>query len=642
MACKPLPSSTRVSCDGFKLVSSSRYNRLSCRSTVAACPFLEFFLFYTLTVFRSRLSFINLIYYDLFYPRVMRFLIKRAREPKPLLLLLTKHFPPSSLRRPQFCFALHLPRGVSLPMGVFSEFERETWVEALQQGIALSAQGKEEAGVQGGAPTSGTNPTGGNPQPQEEVAELEVFEDSDDDDDQEEVGLDNRGMTAAAAAASANAAAAGSAVPVNPGSGNSYEGTEEEVVSTPPPLPSRRDYDEGDEVRSTAAASKPAAPLKASAKEVGGSGAAGAGAKKPLPPQLEADEAGVIGVVCEAVERAVEQDAATEGDAVAIVRQHLEANEEGSLDRALALWCERFQVDMPQNPSAEPLTVMAKWIFWMVQARTLLRARFEANAKAGSGGKGGGSGPGGGGDPLEDMVLGQWAGELGLTLPDLAALHSDPATRDDLTRDLAFWFHGKAQDEAFANQGGIGPPPPRRDSVVRRNNHNEFGNNGSSRPSLKLTQAAAAQRIQAAAAAAPGKTGLVLRAAAREQQQQESKKPGGGGASADKTKRSGGGGGSGGIQGAPPTPGRPAFEVPPPPSNASKNLQALEELPPSQRAAVFASLAPFDKADVLLDLTPLERKPLLVNIFTGVVTILLSFCHTFPALSVFQKVSLSI
>jgi hypothetical protein len=493
-------------------------------------------------------------------------------------------------------------------MGVFSEFERETWVEALQQGIARSAEGKEgaatpaaanpaEGGAESSTPSGATNGAGGNPPPQE--VELEVFEDSDDDEEEEkEVGLDDRGVTAASSTGTAEFKA----------SGNAYEATEEEVVSTPPPLPSRHNYDddEDDESQSaTVAAAKPAAPLKASAKAVsGGAGggaaaaaAAGAGGvggnKKPLPPQLEADEAGVIGVVCEAVERAVELEAATEDDAVAIVRQHLEANEEGSLDRALALWCERFQVDMPPNPSAEPLTVMAKWIFWMVQARTLLRARFEANAKSSQsrgkkGGKGsGGGGQDGGGDPLEDMVLGQWAGELGLTLPDLAALHSDPATRDDLTRDLAFWFHGKAQDEAFASQGGIGEPPPRRDSVVRRNN-NQGSSDGSSRPSLKLTQAAAA----------PGKTGIALRAAAREQQPSSSKRYGGSG---------------GGIQGAPPTPGRPAFEAPAPPSNAAKHLQALEELPPSQRAAVFASLAPFDKADVLLDLTPLERKPLLVT-----------------------------
>jgi hypothetical protein len=194
------------------------------------------------------------------------------------------------------------------------------------------------------------------------------------------------------------------------------------------------------------------------------------------PTQLEEDEAGVIGVVCEGVELAIEREAQTEDDAIAILRQHLGTNEE-SLERAIALWCKRFDVDMPEEftPGDDAVSVIAKWMFWVIQSRTLLRARFSPISSSVQKGS---SGQIKKDDPLQDLVLGEWAGELELTLNDIDLLYSDEQLRDDVTRDLAFWFANKAQQEkihALDARGGGGTRASeeelRSSTVIRRSKY---------------------------------------------------------------------------------------------------------------------------------------------------------------------------
>jgi len=449
---------------------------------------------------------------------------------------------------------------VSLPLGAKTEFERELWVEGLQRGIDF------------------VEPAGGE-------IELEVLDDSSDEDidptippPADQLPDDGRPLVTGDEKV---------ALPPAP----------KEPAHPPPPKgPEDNRLPKLQQISEPKAPAPAKAAAKAAAKNTPPAKATRGGAKET---KLEADETGVIGVVCEAVELAIENEAKTEEHAVAVVRQHLGANEDQALDRAVALWCKRFDVDLPEDAGAKTLPIIAKWIFWVIQARTLLRARFE--------GKGGKSS-----DPFEDMVLGEWAGELGLTLADVAALHADPGTRDEVTRDLAFWFSSKAQDEAHAAAGGQGKPK-RRESVTKRPKAEAAATGG--RPGAALNAGAAAL--------ATGKTATALRSTARVTKAEAAKEGAGPGgewqeARAQEAARKAGaaantatvaaavgaaaGGGKGGDYSA------AAFQAA---VAAAGHLVALEELNPVARATAFRTLSPDEKAEVLIDLTPVERAPLL-------------------------------
>ena len=161
-------------------------------------------------------------------------------------------------------------------------------------------------------------------------------------------------------------------------------------------------------------------------------------------------------VICETIEREIERSATTEDEAVELVRGHLGgvdlagtgsgpgSVDDGSgeaLERAIALWCRRFDVEIPDmkqgHPGAAPgtvgavtarkvdrLAVAAKWVFWVIQARTLLRARFDSRKP--ESGEGGETETDDAEGALEDMVLGEWAEELEVGLQDLGDIYNDP------------------------------------------------------------------------------------------------------------------------------------------------------------------------------------------------------------------------
>ena len=70
------------------------------------------------------------------------------------------------------------------------------------------------------------------------------------------------------------------------------------------------------------------------------------------------------------------------------------------------------------------LAVVAKWVFWVIQARTLLRARFDSRKP--ESGEGGETETDDAEGALEDMVLGEWAEELEVGLQDLGDIYNDP------------------------------------------------------------------------------------------------------------------------------------------------------------------------------------------------------------------------
>lgn len=207
-------------------------------------------------------------------------------------------------------------------MGAPNDLLREFWVENLAKGIETANNGGDA--VEASAETSNA------------IAEFEILEDSSEEEEEEEKGnMDSEGDSA-----------------------------------PPKKVTGKESVSVGGKKKADQAATKSggAPPVK---KPVAGVGGVGGGGET----KVEADEAGVIGVVCEAVELAIERECSTEDDAVKVLRNHLGANEDGSLDRAVQLWCRRFSVDLPQpmNPNTTVLAVVAKWIFWVIQARTLLR-----------------------------------------------------------------------------------------------------------------------------------------------------------------------------------------------------------------------------------------------------------------------------
>jgi hypothetical protein len=322
---------------------------------------------------------------------------------------------------------------------------------------------------------------------------------------------------------------------------------------------------------------------------------------------LEEDEGGVIGVVCEGVELAIEREAQTEDDAVSILRTTLGTNEEFALDRAVALWCKRFDVEMPSEftEGDDQLSVIAKWMFWVIQARTLLRARF--GKKSGANKKK---------DPLEDLVLGEWAGELELDLNDIQLLYTDEQLRDDVTRDLAFWFANKAQAErihALEARGGGGggggsrlsESDLRSSTVIRRSKTGERMSDSDARDmNRELAQLVKKKKKEQALKKKKKKnpnaieeessaTAHLMRSA------QIAMNNGFASNNNNNNDTTGQRGEEGGEDEG---------------QQKTEGLVGFDEMSGEKRLQAFKILSADEKAEVLIDLTPVERAPLLASL----------------------------
>lgn len=321
---------------------------------------------------------------------------------------------------------------------------------------------------------------------------------------------------------------------------------------------------------------------------------------------MEEDEAGVIGVVCEGVELEIERDATTEDDAVSILRQTLGTNEEFALDRAISLWCKRFDIEMPSTytDGDDAVSVIAKWMFWVIQAKSLLKTRFSQSNKNSSNKNSAKK------DPLEDLVLGEWAGELELDFSDIELLFNDLQCQDDVVRDLAFWFANKAQAErlhALEARGGGSDrysdgSDLRTSTVIRKSRVSVGGMSDADGRDMnkELNLLVKKKRKEQAK---NNKTSSKQQSSSQDEEQE------GGNSSATSSlmrsaqislnnqQQHGRGGQQGQQQG-----------------EEGSSLVGFDEMSSDEKLKAFQLLSCDEKAEILIDLTPIERLPLINSI----------------------------
>ncbi len=289
----------------------------------------------------------------------------------------------------QWCFVLHLPRKVSLLFGAKNELERDTWVDAINTGIKYNAAAEREAAKQ-------------------KAKEIEKEEE--------------RKRRASAIAATDGAT----------------DGVEEQKGDELGD--SMRTLGEVVEVRGAGIAKYVRPSVNEGTKKTGSP-------VSRLPREntiyradffshaiclvyhAQMDDDSVTSVICETIEGEIEREATTEDDAVALLQQHLghyDGNQNPeALNRAIGFWCQRFDIEVPSkesDPGLDRLAVIAKWVFWVIQARTILRARFDKNPEDVTQGEEAGVD---GEEALETMVLEEWAEELDVGLDDLKEIYMD-------------------------------------------------------------------------------------------------------------------------------------------------------------------------------------------------------------------------